>query len=118
MNILKYSAFNRRGTAIRELAGPCSYDMDGDVIVKWRSPEGGQPSDADIEAKINEYAAAYPLQELREQRHQLLASTDWWASSDLVMSDERKAYRQALRDLPSGLDTEEKVKNVTWPAKP
>ena len=55
---------------------------------------------------------------LRTDRIKLLASTDWWASSDLVMSDERKAYRQALRDLPSGLDTEEKVKNVTWPTKP
>ena len=117
MNTL-YSPKNRRGTAIRELAGPCSYDMDGDVIIKWRSPEGGQPSEEDIEAKVKEYAAAYPLQELREKRNRLLASTDWWASSDLVMSDERKLYRQTLRDLPAGLDTGDKVKAVTWPEKP
>ena len=61
---------------------------------------------------------AMTIERLRIERNRLLASTDWWASSDLVMSDERKAYRQALRDLPSGLDTEEKVKNVTWPTKP
>ena len=27
-------------------------------------------------------------------------------------------YRQELRDLPSGLDTVDKVANVTWPTKP
>jgi hypothetical protein len=27
-------------------------------------------------------------------------------------------YRQKLRDLPSGLDTVEKVNAVTWPEKP
>ena len=59
-----------------------------------------------------------PIDTLREQRNRLLASSDWWASSDLVMSDERKAYRQALRDLPSGLDTEEKVKGATFPTNP
>ena len=55
---------------------------------------------------------------LRSKRNTLLAASDWWASSDLVMSDERKAYRQALRDLPSGLDTEEKLKGATFPTNP
>jgi len=59
-----------------------------------------------------------PIGRLRQKRDQLLAATDWWASSDLVMSDERKAYRQALRDMTSGLDTVEKVNAVTWPTKP
>ncbi len=59
-----------------------------------------------------------PIDTLRKQRNRLLAETDWWASSDLVMSDERKAYRQALRDLPKGLTTPTKVKNVKWPTKP
>jgi len=81
---------------------------------------GGQvePTKAELDTELIRLQAAYPLQELREERNRLLAETDWWASSDLVMSDERKAYRLALRDLPSGLDTEEKVKNVTWPTKP
>ena len=55
---------------------------------------------------------------LRSERNTLLAESDWWASSDLVISDDRKAYRQALRDLPSGLDTEEKVKGATFPTNP
>ena len=58
------------------------------------------------------------LVRLRGKLNALLAESDWWASSDLVMSDERKAYRQALRDLPSGLDTEEKVKGATFPTNP
>ena len=73
MNI--YSPNNRRGTAIRKLAGPCSYDMDGDVIVKWRTPEGGQPSEEDIEAKIAEYAALWDAQEYARKRQAESPST-------------------------------------------
>ena len=58
------------------------------------------------------------LSELRKLRNNLLFDTDWLANSDVTMSDEWKTYRQELRDLPSGLDTVEKVNNVTWPTKP
>jgi hypothetical protein len=58
------------------------------------------------------------LSELRNKRNMLLAETDFYALSDVTMSDEMKKYRQDLRDLPSGLDTVEKVANVTWPSKP
>jgi len=34
------------------------------------------------------------------------------------MTDAQKKYRQDLRDLTTGLDTEEKILNVTWPTKP
>ena len=51
---------NRRGKAINELVGEfCSYDMDDDVIIKWRSPEGKQPSESDIDAKVVELEAEY-----------------------------------------------------------
>ena len=55
---------------------------------------------------------------LREKRNRLLAETDFYALSDVTMSDAMEAYRQDLRDLPSGLDTVDKVANVTWPTKP
>ena len=58
------------------------------------------------------------LQELREKRNALLAETDYLALSDNTLADNMKTYRQELRDLPSGLDTVEKVANVTWPTKP
>ena len=64
----EYSPKHRRGTAIRELAGPCAYDEDNGVIIKWRTPEGGQPSEADIEAKVAEYAAEWDSQEYARNR--------------------------------------------------
>jgi hypothetical protein len=58
------------------------------------------------------------LQSLREKRNALLAETDWWGASDNTMTADQTKYRKDLRDLPSGLDTIEKVANVTWPTKP
>jgi hypothetical protein len=58
------------------------------------------------------------LLSLRDKRNRLLAETDWWASTDLVINVPRKAYRQKLRDITAGLDTVDKVNAVTWPEKP
>ena len=58
------------------------------------------------------------LLSLREIRNRLLAETDFYALSDVTMSGAMQTYRQDLRNLPSGLDTVEKVANVTWPTKP
>jgi hypothetical protein len=45
---------------------------------------------------------------LRSRRNQLLAETDFYALSDVTMSDDMKTYRQELRDLPEGKDTVDK----------
>jgi hypothetical protein len=58
------------------------------------------------------------LENLREKRNRLLAQTDWMANSDVTMSNDWKTYRQQLRDLPSGLDTVEKVNAIEFPTKP
>ena len=55
---------------------------------------------------------------LREKRNRLLAETDYYALSDVTMSDDMKPYRQDLRDLPAGKDTVEKCDNATFPTKP
>ena len=55
---------------------------------------------------------------LREDRNRRLSSTDYFALSDVVMSQEMTDYRQALRDLPSGLSTEAEVNAVAWPTAP
>jgi len=39
------------------------------------------------------------LAELRKQRNMLISETDWWASSDIIMTDAQKKYRQDLRDI-------------------
>ena len=58
------------------------------------------------------------LFELRQKRNNLLTETDWWGTSDNTMTADQTKYRKDLRDLPSGLDTVDNVKNVTWPTKP
>ena len=55
---------------------------------------------------------------LRADRNRKLAETDFYALSDVTMSNDMKTYRQNLRDLPAGKDTVEKCDNATWPTKP
>jgi hypothetical protein len=66
--------------------------------------------------------AAEPLRQLRQQRNQLLAQSDWMALSDRTMTQAQIDYRQALRDLPETsdpqLDEQGNLTNVTWPERP
>jgi hypothetical protein len=52
---------------------------------------------------------------LREKRDQLLHDTDWWASSDLSISEDQTSYRQKLRDLPAATAD---PTNPAWPVAP
>jgi hypothetical protein len=70
---------------------------------------------AAVSAKKDELIAAQPLKELRAERDRLIAETDWWASSDLTMTAEQTAYRQALRDIT---ETYTSLDDVVWPTKP
>ena len=58
------------------------------------------------------------IAELRSKRNRLLSDTDFYALSDVTMSSDMTTYRQALRDLPAGKDTVQKVNDATWPTKP
>jgi len=65
-----------------------------------------------------------PMRLLRVERNRLLAETDWWASSDLSITDEQKKYREDLRDLPSSASPKLTSNGtldmtyVTFPTKP
>lgn len=89
-------------------------DSNGSAI------ESSDPSDwgtdwATVSAKVDELTAAEPMKALRAERDRLIAETDWWASSDLTMTDEQTAYRQALRDITESATS---LDDVTWPTKP
>jgi hypothetical protein len=89
-------------------------DANGSAI------ESSNPADfgtdwATVSAKVAELTAAEPMKALREERNRRIAETDWWASSDLTMTTEQSAYRQALRDIT---DTATSLDDVTWPTKP
>ena len=58
---------------------------------------------------------ARELDAIREQRNHLLSETDWMANSDVVMTDDWKEYRQALRDITNNNTI---YADVTWPDKP
>ena len=59
------------------------------------------------------------IRELRQTRNSKLQVTDWMTCSDSqTMTDEWKAYRQALRDITKDLKTVDDVRSVTWPTKP
>ena len=55
---------------------------------------------------------------LRQQRDQLLAETDWMGNSDVTMSADWKTYRQALRDITKTTPADDALSNITWPKKP
>ena len=83
-----------------------------DVVTEY---PGDIPSQEDLDAWTAEYVPAKAMADLREERNRRIAETDWWASSDLTMSDEQTAYRQALRDLPANTSD---PANPTYPVKP
>jgi hypothetical protein len=66
--------------------------------------------DADVPA-----SAPKTEEQIRSERNQLIAATDWWATSDRTMTADEAAYRQALRDVPSQAGF---PADVTWPTKP
>lgn len=68
-----------------------------------------------VSAKKDELVAAEPMRLLREERDRRLSEVDWWASSDLTMTDAQTAYRQALRDVPANYTS---LDDVVWPTKP
>lgn len=81
------------------IKGEIAYDANGDEVAYDASA----------------LAAWDALNDLRKERNSLLAVTDWWASSDLTMTAEQTAYRQALRDITN---TYTSLDDVVWPEKP
>jgi hypothetical protein len=89
-----------------------SWSIRDNVVVEF---DGGVPSAETLATWTGEYETAKPWEDLRAERNRRLTETDWWASSDLTMSDEQRSYRQALRDLPSNTSD---PSNPSWPTKP
>ena len=83
-----------------------AFDVDGNVV------------DLDLallEAENLTTSTEKKWTKLRKEHDRLIAETDWWANSDVTMTDEQRAYRQALRDLPANTTD---PANPVWPTKP
>ena len=81
------------------------------------SPEEETARDAE-EATWAAGAFDRAIAELRSDRTRKLSATDFHALQDVGLSDAMTAYRQDLRDLPSGLTTVAEVDAVSWPVQP
>jgi len=83
----------------------------GEIIESDFTPE----ELAEREAYANNVLPIRQLERLRQERNVRLAETDYLALSDVTLTDEMAAYRQALRDLPA--NTADPA-NPVWPVKP
>ena len=75
-------------------------------------------SKADIEAQFPAVELDNAMSTLRAKRNKLLQDTDFYGMSDNTMSSEMATYRQALRDITSGITTVEQANAVVFPTKP
>jgi len=89
------------------------YGKDKNAIL-WQD-DRPQPSEDEVFAKIAELEVSKPMRLLRLERDRRLAETDWWALSDLTITDEQKDYRQKLRDITEKYTS---LEDVVWPEKP
>ena len=97
--------------------------------LEWHNGHGYEkPTAAEITAKIAELEAEEPVRLLRIERDKKLAATDWKVvkAKELGtnLSADFKAFRQALRVLPSTATPTLDVRgdldlsSVTWPSEP
>ena len=92
--------------------------------LNWVDSSQTKPTESEIDAEVTRLDNAEPMRLLRVERDRLLAACDWRASSDLILADSWKTYRQSLRDLPASaspkLDSNGNLdmSSVTFPTEP
>ena len=94
---------------------PRYHNINGNIVQFTVEEEAARDAE---EKAWADGALARAQANLRSKRNRLLAETDFYALSDVTMSDDMKTYRQELRDLPADKDTVEKCDNATFPTKP
>jgi len=87
-----------------------------EVVDMFADIEGGQTK-AEQEAAYQQGLDDTAAESNRNERNRLIAETDWWASSDLTMTAEQTAYRQALRDITTHANWPH-LEESDWPTKP
>ena len=81
------------------------------LVCEWDDDKGAFPTDDEMNAAV----VKGNWDRARKERNELLAVTDFYANTDVTMSDEMKTYRQDLRDIPASTENSE---DVVWPTKP
>ena len=96
---MKHLAIFKLNSTVVTIRGDTAYDKDSNVVSYDESA---------VTTESN-------MMELRQERDAKLAETDWWALSDITMTDAQTTYRQALRDITKSATS---LDDVSWPTKP
>ena len=105
--------------AILKINPNAEVSVDGNDINQIEWLDGTTPiSKSDIEAQFLIVELDNAMQDLRAKRNKLLQDTDFYGMSDNTMSSEMATYRQALRDITSGITTVAQANAVVFPTKP
>jgi hypothetical protein len=105
--------------AILKINPNAEFSVNADDInqITWLNGTTPIPK-ADIEAQFPAVELDNAMSTLRAKRNKLLQDTDFYGMSDNTMSSEMATYRQALRDITSGITTVEQANAVVFPTKP
>jgi hypothetical protein len=94
-------------------------DSNGNWVQAWvvvdMFKDDAEGTKAEKEAAYQASLDAEVAKGVRMERDSLLAATDWMALSDVTLTADWAAYRQALRDVTAQAGFPH---NVTWPSKP
>ena len=110
MTYINYKAISNLAPEAKWYLGEDTYES-----LEWYSDDLPKPTLDELVAETQRIESEVPWKNLRNERNQLLAETDYLALVDVTLTDEMRAYRQALRDLPA--NTVDPA-NPVWPTKP
>ena len=88
-----------------------------DMFQDYTDDEGVTHTKADQEAAYQANLDAKAAASVRSTRDAKIAETDWMALTDVTMSTEMAAYRQALRDITTHANFPY-LQDSDWPTKP
>lgn len=87
------------------------------MFEEYTDEDGVTHTVAEQEAAYQQQLDAQAAERNRTERNRLIAETDWWALSDVTMTADQAAYRQALRDITSHANWPH-LEEADWPVKP
>ena len=118
-------------SALEALKPKSEWTLRGETYadLEWLDKSQPKPTEEEVNLKVAELEKEEPFKLLREERNKRLTECDWvvtkYAEYGYNIPKEWRAYRQALRDLPSisyrpEMDGQGQLKmdSVAWPTPP
>ena len=92
--------------------------VEQDMFKDTTNQAGEAVTKAEQETAYQATLDANAAAQVRYKRDGLLAETDFYALSDVTMTDAMTTYRQALRDITAHSNFPHKLTDDDWPEKP